>query len=316
MEQIPKLQSFWHRTLYSASNGTGLLSRDRATEGLIRQIFHDIVKKDLAQRNKVLGLSIMDPLWLYPIGPIRFKKKGLVKGTLTACDLRLHNFKTVQLHNVEVRRELRMKTMAIRVVFKVPISWMSGYYRLENAKVFSFIPVGGNGNFNVDLKFITIEVVATLKATEESLRTLQITTPHQQPNITTTAATLISHVNGGENLHIGHPNVTKNTSNTKTRKLACLDVFEVGIHWRKAAFKFDGLWKGFRHLTDFSLNQFGLGDFILKNKKGTITTEIKMYIRRLADCLLHHIADGIDQCMIKWWENRGWTYPWTYPVCQ
>ena len=63
--------------------------------------------------------------------------------------------------------------------------------------------------------------------------------------------------------------------------------------------------------------QFGLGDFILKKQKGTITKEIKLYIRRLTECLLHSLAtEGIDKCMIRWWENRGWTYPWTYPVCQ
>ena len=48
---------------------------------------------------------------------------------------------------------------------------------------------------------------------------------------------------------------THNKTNKSNNRLVCLDVFEVGIHWRKALFKFDGLWKGFNHLTDFSLNQ-------------------------------------------------------------
>ena len=148
-----------------------------------------------------------------------------------------------------------METIATRIVFKVPITWMSGYYRLENAKIFSFIPAGGNGNFNVDLKFITIEVVATIKATEESLKTPPTTTPYYPPDISTASPTLLSYVNGSQNVHIAPINVTNNSSSNATRKSACLDVFEVGIHWRDAVFKFDGLWKGFSHFTDFSLNQ-------------------------------------------------------------
>ena len=96
MEQMPLLHlghSFWHRTLYDATNGTGVLSRDSAVEGLIRQVFKDNVRKDLVERNKVLGLAVLDPVWLFPIGPVRFRKKGILKGTLTACDLRLHNLK-------------------------------------------------------------------------------------------------------------------------------------------------------------------------------------------------------------------------------
>ena len=96
MEKMPSLHlghSFWHRTLYDATNGTGVLSRDPAVEALIRQVFKDNVRKDLAERNKVLGLAVLDPVWLFPIGPVRFRKKGILKGTLTACDLRLHNLK-------------------------------------------------------------------------------------------------------------------------------------------------------------------------------------------------------------------------------
>ena len=96
MEKMPLLHlghSFWHRTLYDATNGTGVLSRDPAVEALIRQVFKDNVRKDLAERNKVLGLAVLDPVWLFPIGPVRFRKKGILKGTLTACDLRLHNLK-------------------------------------------------------------------------------------------------------------------------------------------------------------------------------------------------------------------------------
>jgi len=317
IEQVQLSQSFWHQTLYKASNGTGLLSRDPTIEALIRQIFNDIVKKDLAQRKNVLGLAVLDPVWLYPIGPVNFRKKGVLKGTLTACDLRFHNMKTVLLHHVDVRRDLHMNTFAVRLLLKVPITWMTGYYSLKNAKLFHFIPAGGDGNFNVDLKYVSIEVVATMKSTEEMLNTFRKTTSSYSTDSTTVPPSSLSPRNTSTITSSISSSIPKQIFNRNRKQLVCLDVFEIGIHWRKAAFKFDGLWKGFNHLTDFSLNQFGLGNFILKKKKGTITREIKLYIRRLSECLLHHAAsEGIDKCMIRWWETRGWTYPWTYPVCQ
>ena len=96
-----------------ATNGSGLLSRDPAAEALIRQVFTDNVKRDLARRNKIFGLAVLDPVWLYPIGPVRFRKKGILKGTLTACDLRLHNFK------VCTPNTLTMRANIIHIIFLV-----------------------------------------------------------------------------------------------------------------------------------------------------------------------------------------------------
>ena len=73
------------------------------------------------------------------------------------------------MKHIEVRRNLQMNILAARLVFKVPITWMTGYYRLENAKLFHFIPAGGDGNFNIDLKYMTIEVIFTLKSTNTPL---------------------------------------------------------------------------------------------------------------------------------------------------
>jgi len=246
MEQVQLSQSFWHQTLYKASNGTGLLSRDPTIEALIRQVFNDIVKKDLARRKNVFGLAVLDPVWLYPIGPVSFRKKGVLKGTLTACDLRLHNMKTVLLHHVEVRRDLHMNTFAVRLLLKVPITWMTGYYSLKNAKLFHFIPAGGDGNFNVDLKYVSIEVIATMKASEENFDTFRTTTSRYSTD-STAVSPLVSPKNKST--------IISSVSSLVPKRLVCLDVFEIGIHWRKASFKFDGLWKGFNHLTDFSLNQ-------------------------------------------------------------
>ena len=139
-----------------------------------------------------------------------------------------------------------MNTFAVRLLLKVPITWMTGYYSLKNAKLFHFIPAGGDGNFNVDLKYVSIEVVATMKSSEERFDTFRTTTSRYSSDSTTVSPSL----------------TPKNTSSAISsvsslipKRLVCLDVFEIGIHWRKASFKFDGLWKGFNHLTDFSLNQ-------------------------------------------------------------
>ena len=67
---------------------------------------------------------------------------------------------------------------------------MTGYYSLKNAKVFHFIPAGGDGNFNVDLKYVSIEVVATMKSTNELLDLLR--TSHHTKNSSSTSINPLS----------------------------------------------------------------------------------------------------------------------------
>ena len=147
-----------------------------------------------------------------------------------------------------------MNILAARLVFKVPITWMTGYYRLENAKLFHFIPAGGDGNFNIDLKFMTIEVIFTLKSTNTPLILSQMNSKMNNPGKGTVDSFGPQYNSTDAILNIDPRNV-ENETDRENRKFACLDVFEVGAHWRKASFKFDGLWKGLNHLTDFSLNQ-------------------------------------------------------------
>ena len=143
----------------------------------------------------------------------------------------------MDLIHVEVHRDLRMSNLAGRLVFKVPIIWMTGKYRLSNAKMFSFIPAGGDGNFNIDLKDVTIEVVATIKSTNESM-----TDPQYE----------ISNASNSTN-----DNETFFVQQEARRQpnLICLDVFDIRMKWKGTAVKLDGMWKGFNHLADFSLNQ-------------------------------------------------------------
>ena len=154
-----------------------------------------------------------------------------------------------------------MNVLAIRLVFKVPITWMTGYYRLENAKLFHFIPAGGDGNFNIDLKYMTIEVILTLKSTNTPLILSQMNS--KMNNLEkATVDSFGPQYNSTDAISNIKPRNVGNETDRENDKFACLDVFEVGANWRKASFKFDGLWKGLNHLTDFSLNQVILDCFL------------------------------------------------------
>ena len=91
--QIP--ETVWQRLLQTISNGTGIVYPDPTFEFLIRQGFKDFVKPKVIENQDLLGLSL-DPLALFPIGPIKWKKK-LSQGEVTACYLHLHNLKKAEL---------------------------------------------------------------------------------------------------------------------------------------------------------------------------------------------------------------------------
>ena len=160
----------------------------------------------------------------------------------------------VNLVHVDVRRDLRMNVIAMHLIFKVPIIWMSGYFSLSKAKVFGFIPAGGNGNFNIDLKDVKIGVIATIKSApqeEQEYIDLESTLP---PNTNVENMTNVSMGHFQQGTEEAILELQQNIPKQK-QEPAGIDVFEIGIHWANAAFKVDGLWKGFNHLTDFSLNQ-------------------------------------------------------------
>ena len=91
--QVP--ETVWERLLQTISNGTGIVYPDPAFEFLIRQGFKDFIKPKVIENQDLIGLSL-DPLALFPIGPIQWKKK-LSQGEVTACYLHLHNLKKAEL---------------------------------------------------------------------------------------------------------------------------------------------------------------------------------------------------------------------------
>ena len=83
---------------------------------------------------------------------MKVKKKGVFKGELTACHIHLHNMKATKLIDIEVQRNNGLSAKAVKIVAKIPIIWMTGNYIMKNALLFGFLPSGGHGSFNIDLK--------------------------------------------------------------------------------------------------------------------------------------------------------------------
>lgn len=50
-------------------------------------------------------------------------------------------------------------------------------------------------------------------------------------------------------------------------------------------------------------------------EKEKIRAEIEDYARGVFSCAMRHPATGIQLCMRRYWEARGWTWPWRYPPC-
>ena len=49
---------------------------------------------------KILGWQL-DPVWLWPQEPLELRRGNLLRGKLKACNLHLHNVKTVKLVDIE-----------------------------------------------------------------------------------------------------------------------------------------------------------------------------------------------------------------------
>lgn len=69
--------------------------KDPLLETLLGQFYRDSIKPQMNRFEPALG-AVLDPLWLFPIGPLRVKKK-MFRGQLTACNLHLHNLKVTMI---------------------------------------------------------------------------------------------------------------------------------------------------------------------------------------------------------------------------
>jgi hypothetical protein len=85
--------------LWQASNGTGQVSRDPLLEVAFKRLFEDYFKPKIANGEEILCTKL-DPVWLFPIGPLHLYKRKVFTGDMTACNLHLHNLKGNDHHQL------------------------------------------------------------------------------------------------------------------------------------------------------------------------------------------------------------------------
>eukprot|EP00096_Caligus_rogercresseyi_P001828 TRINITY_DN13103_c0_g1_i1.p1 TRINITY_DN13103_c0_g1~~TRINITY_DN13103_c0_g1_i1.p1 ORF type:complete len:289 (-),score=15.80 TRINITY_DN13103_c0_g1_i1:192-1058(-) len=258
-EILSKESAKWNEILLNSPT-SGDIIKDPLMERMIVQIMNGTVIPKI--RKKVPPYNAADPLWLLPV-EVEVKKKRL-KAKVEVCDLYIHNLKNLQLLHVDVRRSTNLDFYAFHVILHVPITWISGFYKLVNVKFLSFIPTRGQGDFNVDIKNINLALIYTF-------------------------------------------NKKNNSSSVE------IDKFEIGLNWHKLAFKFDNLVGG--TMTDWMLNQIGLGNLIIDTQRNMIIDEVEDLFRALYNCVLTHSGRGIEPCMDKFWISRGYELPFVIPEC-
>ena len=102
----------------------------------------------------------------------------------------------------------------------------------RKAYLFTFIPAGGSGDFNVDLRDVRVSLTVVLRNKEQGITMDQF-------------------------------------KGMLTRRLFCIpdSLYLVDIGWQTISFKFDGLWKGFGEIADKVMNQLGVGGLIVEKQK-------------------------------------------------
>ena len=73
------------------------------------------------------------------------------------------DFQNAEIVSLEVQRDLDFNVLAVEVILKVPIVWMTGRYAWDRARIMKLIPYSAKGNFNIDLIDVTVGVIAVLK---------------------------------------------------------------------------------------------------------------------------------------------------------
>jgi len=151
--------------LLKAEGGSELI-RDRLAENTVKKIFNESLRRHLQTPLSQLR-SALDPLQLFPL---EFKfHNDLYRANVEACNSYVHNAKTAELEDMYLARDTTLNTSILRVQVRIPVTWMSGFYYLRNAYLFTFIPAGGSGDFNVDLRDVRVALTVVLKNNMDEL---------------------------------------------------------------------------------------------------------------------------------------------------
>jgi len=165
VEKGPVSYDHFFRSILDKEGGSELV-RDRLAENTVRKIFNESIKRHLETSLSPLR-SALDPL---PLSPLEFQfSNDLYSANVEACNAYVHNTKQAVLEDMYLARDPSLNYSALRVQFKVPVTWMSGYYKLRKAYLFTFIPAGGSGDFNVDLRDVRVSLVVVLRNTQAGL---------------------------------------------------------------------------------------------------------------------------------------------------
>jgi len=154
-----------YKDLLMEEGGSELI-RDRLAENVVTKIFKESIRRHLETPQSPLRTAL-DPLKLFPL---EFKfKNDIYSANVEACNTYIHNVKKAELEDMQLVRSTNLSNSLLRVQFKVPVTWMSGFYKLRRAYLFTFIPAGGSGDFNVDLRNVRVSLLVHLKNTNEGL---------------------------------------------------------------------------------------------------------------------------------------------------
>jgi len=148
------------------TEGGSKLIRDRLAENTVRKIFNESIRRHLETSLSPLRTAL-DPLKLFPL-EFQFQN-DLYSANVEACNAYVHNVKQAVLEDMYLARDTSLNISLLRVQFKVPVTWMSGYYKLRKAYLFTFIPAGGSGDFNVDLRDVRVALTVVLRNTKAGL---------------------------------------------------------------------------------------------------------------------------------------------------
>ncbi|XP_023329327.1 uncharacterized protein LOC111702036 isoform X2 [Eurytemora carolleeae] len=144
----------------------GLLYRDRLAERTVEKVFKESILSHLTNNTSPLRQAL-DPL---PLFPLEFDlRKRVFRANVAVCNVYLHNIKKIKDFNIILLRDRSLQYSALRVTATLPLSWMTGEYKMKKGVFLSIFPVKAGGDFNIDFKQNVVRMIVVLRNTTQGL---------------------------------------------------------------------------------------------------------------------------------------------------
>ena len=91
------------------------MDQDLILEGLFRQVYNEYLSQAISRREPVFG-AVVDPFWLWPIE--EKIKKEMFQTEFKVCSMHMHNLKSAQLIDVQIKRNPKLNSVATRLLFR------------------------------------------------------------------------------------------------------------------------------------------------------------------------------------------------------